>query len=110
MFRTLLMVGALALTAPALAQEQPAADAQPDAKANVAAVVESEFDTYDSDKSGDLNEQEFSTWLIALKTQAEGEKAKATDLQKWASAAFAQADADNSKAVSPAELTTFLQG
>ncbi|WP_414903173.1 EF-hand domain-containing protein [Sphingomonas flavalba] len=105
------MVGALALTTPALAQDQPAAEAQPAAaKANVAAVVESEFDTYDTDKSGDLNEQEFSTWLIALKTQAEGDKAKATDLQKWASAAFAQADADNSKAVSPAELTTFLQG
>ena len=120
MVRNILIIGALALSAPAFAQEQqppeqpettaPASPAPANHKDAVAAVVQSEFATYDTDKSGDLNEPEFSGWLIALKTQSDGEKAKPADLKKWAETAFAQADTDHSKAVSPAELTAFLQG
>ncbi|ODU19746.1 MAG: hypothetical protein ABS87_13305 [Sphingomonas sp. SCN 67-18] len=132
MVRTFVFVSALALSSAAMAQDQaaPAAEAapapveqaapvdaaaqtaQPAAKADVAAVVAAEFPTYDADKSGDLDQAEFSKWLIALKTQAEAGKAtqSADELDKWAGAAFAQADADKSSKVSQAELTSFLQG
>lgn len=136
MVRNILIVSALAIAAPAFAQTAPepqpaapaeampapadtttqaapaAADttAQPAPATDVASVVQAEFSTYDTDKSGDLNKEEFSKWVIALKTQAEGDKAKPVELKKWANTAFAQADTDHSKAVSEAELTTFLKG
>lgn len=96
---------------PAPATAAPAADAR---AATVATIVETEFPTYDADKSGDLNQPEFSKWVLALHAKAEAsqaatamdEKAKVT----WAKNAFATADVDKSKKVSKAELNTFLLG
>jgi hypothetical protein len=142
MVRNIMIVSALALAAPAFAQQtapsapaeampapsapadtstqtapaqadtaaQPATTAQAAPATDVASVVQAEFSTYDTDKSGDLNKEEFSKWVIALKTQAEGDKANPAELKKWATTAFAQADTDKSKAVSETELTTFLKG
>jgi hypothetical protein len=93
------------------AEAAPAADAR---AASIAKLVEAEFPSYDADKTGDLNQAEFSKWVLALHAKAEeaqaatamDEKAKAT----WAKNAFATADADKSKKISKTELQTFLLG
>ena len=56
------------------AQSAPADSAQPAqgqaaSGAQIAAIVNSEFPTYDADKSGDLSETEFAAWMTALKKQ-----------------------------------------
>ncbi|HKR17389.1 MAG TPA: EF-hand domain-containing protein, partial [Rhizorhapis sp.] len=80
MLRYLLCSSALLLASPALAQETaPAGEAAPQqgtanpqqsqqaTTVDVGAVVDSEFPTYDGDKSGDLNQEEFSAWMTTLK-------------------------------------------
>lgn len=98
-----------ATAAPAPAQQpQTAQAAQP---TSVAEVVKAEFPAYDKDSTGDLSKDEFSTWLIALKTKSDpSAAADQTALSSWAGQAFAQADADKSSAVTETELTTFLGG
>lgn len=89
----------------------PAADAK---AATVTQLIETEFPSYDADKSGDLNQGEFSKWVLALHSKAEqaqaatamDAKAKAT----WAKNAFVTADADKSKKISKTELNAFLMG
>jgi hypothetical protein len=83
--------------------EQPATGSQ------VAQVVDSEFPTYDKDSDGNLNQIEFSAWMVALKTKSDpATKADSPATKKWNTAAFVQADADKSKSVSKDELTGFL--
>lgn len=93
---------------------QPATPAtSASAAAQVSAVINSEFPVYDADKSGELNEAEFSKWLVALKTkelETTGKTMPQADLTAWASAAFASADTDKSTMVSKPELTRFLGG
>lgn len=132
MIRTLLCTTALMIAAPALAQsanstppaQDPvpaeavtpeAAQAEPQAAqpSDVAAIVESEFPAYDLDKSGQLELAEFSKWMVALKEQelkATGNTLPAAEVTAWASGAFTAADADQSAAVSKAELVTYLTG
>jgi hypothetical protein len=81
----------------------PAPAAAP-APTSIEQIVSTDFPTYDADKSGDLNKSEFSAWMVAAKAQS---GAAAPDKQ-WLTDAFAKADADKSKTVSAAELTTFL--
>ena len=85
MIRTLLLTSAMLVAAPALAQQAAPADpaaqaapaspaepqaAQPANPANsVAAIVESEFPAYDTNKDGQLDQGEFSRWMVALKDQ-----------------------------------------
>lgn len=79
----------------------------------VASVVESEFPTYDADKSGTLNKMEFGKWVTALKQEelkATGKTMAQADVDKWATNAFVSADVDKNKTVSKAELTTYLGG
>jgi hypothetical protein len=133
MVRTLMLVSALALSSGAIAQDQMApADAQaaPEAAApaeaapadataaaqpaaapaaDVAAVVAAEFPAYDGDADGQLTKDEFSKWLITLRTKSEP-NADAAEMQTWAGTAFAQADTDKSTSISQDELTRFLQG
>lgn len=98
-----------AMVAPA-----PAATAADAKAATVAQIIETEFPNYDADKSGDLNQGEFSKWVLALHSKAEqaqaatamGTKARAI----WAKNAFATADADKSKKISKVELKAFLMG
>lgn len=148
MIRSLMFVSALALTAPAFAEQtttpqepatestatQPAAEAQTPASsdpaaatpapatttaaatpapatnpaANVAAVIETDWGSFDSDKNGELSKTEFAAWMTKLR-EAQPNPTTA-DAKAWTDAAFAQADADKSSTVSKGELTTFLQG
>jgi hypothetical protein len=132
MFRTLLITTALAVSAPAFAQTadpapQPAAPAQspaastpsatPATPANpaaaVATIVDSEFPAYDANKDGQLDQSEFSRWMVALKNQemkATGAALLPEQVTAWASGAFTTADKDKSTSVSKPELISYLSG
>lgn len=91
-------------TAPADAAAKPA-----DSTAQVAQVVDQEFPTYDKDANGKLSQNEFGSWMTALRSAADAStKADSPEMTKWVGTAFAQADVDKDKAISKVELTTFL--
>ena len=96
-------------TAPA-----PAPAAAPQSREQqVTQLVEAEFPAYDADKSGDLEEPEFTKWLLALHAAGGDAKSAAMDQNaklKWAKDGFAAADADKSKKISKAEMSKFLLG
>ena len=142
MIRAILFTTALALTAPAMAQQtmgadpamspatpqtaQPAAPqtaqpapaqpqsatpAQPAPAASVASIVDSEFPAYDANSDGQLDQSEFSRWMVALKSQemkATGQQLPADQVTAWANGAFSTADADKSSMISKPELITYL--
>lgn len=140
MIRTLLVTTALAIAAPAMAQQAatpqsatpatPAAPAEPQAAtpeaatpatpatpANptnaVASIVDTEFPAYDANSDGQLDQAEFSRWMVALKDQemkATGKTLPAEQVTAWANGAFTTADADKSVSVSKPELVTYLSG
>lgn len=140
MIRTLLVTTALAIAAPAMAQQTatpqsatpatPAAPAEPQAAtpeaatpatpatpANptnaVASIVDTEFPAYDANSDGQLDQSEFSKWMVALKDQemkATGKSLPAEQVTAWANGAFTTADADKSVSVSKPELVTYLSG
>lgn len=143
MIRTLLFSTAIAIAAPAMAQQSmtpeqgampaapqsvepaapteatPAAPAQaaPTAPANpanaVATIVDTEFPAYDANGDGQLDQSEFSRWMVALKDQemkATGKTLPADQVTAWASGAFTTADADKSVSVSKPELISYLSG
>lgn len=90
-----------------------AAPAAQDRSAQVAKVVEAEFPVYDANKTGDLEQPEFNKWVLALHAASNDPTAKAMDeaaKTKWATDAFASADADKNKKVSKAEISKFLLG
>ena len=72
-------------------------------------IINREFAGYDKDGDGVLNEAEFDAWMVALKKASDPTTdATGLDTKTYLTKAFAQADADKSKTVSKAELTTFL--
>ena len=98
---------------PASAAQSPvetAAAAAPATKEEqVAAVVNTEFGTYDKDANGKLSSAEFGAWMVALKTASDPTtKAESAATKTWIGQAFASADADKNKSVSKTELTGFL--
>jgi cytoskeletal protein RodZ len=101
--------------APATA-DTPATPATPSTNsraAQVAQLVDAEFPAYDANKNGDLDEPEFSKWLLALHAAGGDVKAKAMDeatKMKWAKDGFAAADADKDMKISKAEMNKFLAG
>ena len=95
--------------APAPADSAAAPAAQPAPADQVAAVVDSQFATYDKNSDGKLDEAEFGGWMVALKSQTDpATDANAPATKKWNRAAFAQADTDKSRSLTKAELTGFL--
>tara|TARA_A100001391_G_scaffold20079_4_gene11044 strand:+ start:2116 stop:2658 length:543 start_codon:yes stop_codon:yes gene_type:complete len=143
MIRTLLITSALAIAAPAIAQEtmpsqgaMPATPAQPampgDPQAGmpqaetpatpatpanpgnaVASIVDTEFPAYDANSDGQLDQAEFSKWMVALKDQemkATGKSLPAEQVTAWASGAFTTADTDKSVSISKPELVAYLSG
>lgn len=99
-------------TATPAAREASAAVTQ---ETQVTALVETEFPSYDADKTGELSAAEFTNWLVALQTKAAESDANAKKMDdagkaKWAKAAFASADTDKSKRISKAEVVKFLLG
>lgn len=136
MVRTILFTTALAIAAPVMAQQSPApaegampaapatpaASATPQAAtpaapanpaASVASIVDSEFPAYDANKDGQLDQSEFTRWMVALKSQemkATGSTLPAEQVTAWANGAFSTADKDKSISVSKPELVTYLTG
>ena len=135
MIRTFLFSTALIIAAPAMAQPgmvpdqgttpaapqsaMPAAPqaATPAAPANtattVASIVDSEFPAYDANSDGQLDQSEFSRWMVALKGQemkATGSTLPAEQVSAWASGAFTTADKDKSVTISKPELVSYLSG
>jgi hypothetical protein len=133
MVRILLLSAAIAVTPPAMAQTAPEqgampaapaspAQSQPAAPANpapsnpanaVASIVDSEFPAYDANKDGQLDQSEFSRWMVALKTQemkATGSQLPTDQVMAWANGAFSTADKDKSISVSKPELISYLSG
>lgn len=96
-------------TAPAAtAQTQPA-----DTQAQVQQLVSAELPKYDADKSGDLNETEFSAWVLELRSNAEKRdpntpKADAAAKAQWAKDTFASADTNKDQKIDSAEATTYF--
>ncbi|WP_337829339.1 hypothetical protein [Pseudonocardia sp. TMWB2A] len=88
------------------AQAAPAAD-------QVQQIVAAEFPTYDTDKSGDLNETEFQTWVVALRDKDPAAAAKPLDdagKAKFAKEIFAKADTNKDKKIAQAEMVAFFSG
>jgi len=136
MLKYALLASALAIGAPAMAQDMttpapaqqapqtqtatpdaatqtaPAEQAQAPAAAGpaqVAEVVKAEFPNYDKDSSGSLNDTEFASWMGALRKASEPTVDTASaEVKTWIEGAFASADADKDKSVTQGELTTFL--
>lgn len=72
-------------------------------------LVETQFATYDKDAKGELSEEQFGEWMVALRSASEPNlQPDAPETQQWIGQAFAQADTDRSSGVSKAELTGFL--
>ncbi|KZE10984.1 hypothetical protein AVT10_06445 [Sphingomonas hankookensis] len=95
---------------PATQTAQTTAEAgQPASGTQIAQIVEAEFPKYDKDGKGQLTEKQFGEWMVALRSASEpGVTADKPEVKSWVKQAFAQADKDKSKAVSKAELTSFL--
>lgn len=95
---------------PATQTAQTTAEAgQPASGTQIAQIVEAEFPKYDKDGKGQLTEKQFGEWMVALRSASEpGVTADKPEVKSWIKQAFAQADKDRSKAVSKAELTSFL--
>lgn len=135
MLKQILFFGAAAVSFPALAQAsqpvpgednaqapteqvaQPVADQAPAAAAasatkpatadQIAAIVEKEFASHDSDANGELNATEFSAWMTKLRASSP-QQSPEVDPATWAAQAFKVADADSSASVNKAELVGFL--
>jgi hypothetical protein len=120
---------AVALSAPAVAQDamsNPSQPPAPDAQAapaqtpapadpaaatpsDPASILKNEFPAYDKDGNGELSKTEFSAWLTALKAAAPQKTAMTPDQEsKWLDKSFSDADSDKTKSVNLAELTTYL--
>lgn len=96
--------------APAPIQTVPAiGPVAPTPPTDVATIVAKEFPAYDKDRDGALSQAEFGDWMIKLKTIADpASTANEAATKTWVNAAFAQADVDRSKSLTPGELTGFL--
>lgn len=76
----------------------------------VAAIVNREFAAYDANRSGKLEKEEFFKWMAALKANSPVAGPGETVSKPWTEAAFKQANASGSGAVTRDELTAFLTG
>ena len=96
---------------PSTATPAQSTPAQSTPAASVASIVDSEFPAYDANGDGQLDQSEFSRWMLALKSQemkATGQQLPADQVTAWANGAFTTADADKSLMVSKPELITYL--
>ncbi|MEZ0495658.1 EF-hand domain-containing protein [Sphingomonas sp. IW22] len=94
-----------AQAAPADSAGQP----QQASAAQIAQIVETEFPNYDGDKDGEITQDEFGRWMVALRSASDpSTNAQSAEVQTWVGQAFASADMDKSTKVSKTELTSFL--
>lgn len=88
---------------------QPAPSGTAASPTQVAQIVEQEFPTYDADKSGELSDAEFASWMKKLRTATDPSvDPESADVKTWVGQAFTAADGDKSGQVSKTELTGFL--
>jgi Ca2+-binding EF-hand superfamily protein len=107
MLRTLIAGAAVILLTPVAAHAEAAN------KPVAGAGLEGEFTSYDADKSGQLDQSEFSSWFLAKAQKqlaASGKTATQEQLSSAVTTAFAAADADKNQTVSKDELTRYLAG
>jgi hypothetical protein len=98
---------------PAPVTEPAPAPAAESRAATVTKLVDAEFPAYDANQNGELDEPEFSKWLLALHAAGGDASSKAMDdaaKAKWAKDGFAAADTDKNQKVSKAEMNKFLAG
>jgi hypothetical protein len=98
---------------PGTSTGDPAASSGAAAASPVAAVIDSQFPTYDKDKSGTLSGPEFKQWIADLKAQemtSEGKPADPAVAKQYAATAWKAADKNKDGTVSKDELTAFLSG
>lgn len=99
--------GSAPSAAPVPSSEAPA----PAPEQAQAGPVESDFASYDVDKSGTLDKKEFASWYLAKK-QAEavaaGKETSEKEVKSQVSLAFRRADSDMSTDVTQDELTQYL--
>ncbi|MGN6819608.1 MAG: EF-hand domain-containing protein [Sphingomonas sp.] len=93
--------------APAAAAATPA-NTPANAGSQVAAVVNSEYGSYDKNGDGKLDKTEFGAWMTALRSKADPSLKDDAANKAWIAQAFTQADSDKSKSISKDELTNFL--
>lgn len=101
------------MTGAALTLSIAAAAQDPAAPQSSAAATDSEFAAFDVDRSGKLDQNEFSTWYRAKAEQQLTEAGQSTspdELEGQATLAFNQADLDQDKVVTRQELSRFLVG
>jgi hypothetical protein len=102
---------AAAIPATPAAPAAPATPAAEPKEVTVAKLVDTEFPTYDANKNGDLDQPEFTKWVLALhEAGGTAKQADAATKAKWAKDAFAAADADKSQKISKLEMNKFLLG
>ncbi|NIJ36872.1 hypothetical protein FHR22_001521 [Sphingopyxis panaciterrae] len=88
---------------------QPAPSGTAASPTQVAQIVDQEFPTYDADKSGELSDAEFASWMKKLRTATDPSvDPESADVKTWVGQAFTAADGDKSGQVSKTELTGFL--
>ncbi|RJF85471.1 hypothetical protein [Sphingomonas cavernae] len=104
MLRILSIAGGLALAVPVVAQEPP-----PAPEKELDAAVAADWPRFDHGGKGHLTHDEFSTWLITLRSQSNGAGEDPAKLKAWAETSFVSADGDSDKRVSPEEFTAFLR-
>ena len=75
--------------------------------------MDSEFPAYDANSDRQLDQSEFSRWMLALKHQemkATGRPLAADQITAWANGAFKTADTDKNGMISKPELIAYLSG
>ena len=99
-----------ATAAPAQSASAQPATAQPATTGDqVAQIVDSEFPSYDKSGKGALTQEEFGTWMVALRSASDpSANAASAEMKTWVAQAFTSADADKNGSVSKDELTSFL--
>lgn len=110
--KRIVMIGALLTAAvPLAAQTQPTDEAAVAEEED--AATSGDFADYDTDRSGQLDQSEFTSWFLAAKQRqlaAEGTGASQAELTGQVQRAFADADADKSQTISRQELNRFVAG
>ncbi len=102
------LIGMLVLASATHAQ-QPQPSQSANAEQTLDAAVAADWPRYDHGGKGHLTTEEFSSWLIELRTQSNGTTEDPAKLKAWADTSFAKADGNTDRQVTPEEFTQFLR-
>lgn len=112
MIRLLTLAGGIALALPAHAQPSspPMSPETPQSpRFDAPGTVTASFSTYDTDRSGQLDQMEFARWARALMAASPNHPPMSeNDLRAWSMASFVRADEDRSGSIDKAEMSAFV--